>query len=271
MLFKSPINFTDAMKLQVVKTVLPMTLDSAQYRALDADIKRRAVFSSKITSAQILDQLAGLTQDLLSGETDAATAHLHLKKFLESLDNPLSDSRVELMLNTNTATASGFAQFIQANDPDTIDQYPAWELYRAEEKKDPRNWPQRWQTAAAAAQDGLALRAWVGHGRMAALKDSPIWQSLGDSGLFPDGLDNPYPPFAFNSGMYGLREVNRQDTIDLGLMSPEDKPQPHAIPNINEELQASYQFRSSKLQQALLEDPDLQFRDGILTLKEPTP
>ena len=49
---------------------------------------------------------------------------------------------------------------------------------------------------------------------MAALKSSGIWQVLGD---FPDGLGNPYPPFAFNSGMW-TEEVSRDEAIQLGLI-----------------------------------------------------
>jgi len=45
---------------------------------------------------------------------------------------------------------------------------------------------------------------------MIALKDDDVWDQLGSSDFFPDGLDNPYPPFAFNSGM-DVRDVIRSE------------------------------------------------------------
>jgi len=49
---------------------------------------------------------------------------------------------------------------------------------------------------------------------MVALKSSGIWQALGD---FEDGLGNPYPPFAFNSGMI-LQDVERDEAVKLGVI-----------------------------------------------------
>ena len=56
---------------------------------------------------------------------------------------------------------------------------------------------------------------------MIALKDDDVWNNLGDSSLFDDGLDNPSPPFAFNSGMY-WRQVPRDECIELGLIEGDE-------------------------------------------------
>ena len=48
---------------------------------------------------------------------------------------------------------------------------------------------------------------------MIAKKDSPIWQELGSE---DDGLGNPYPPFAFGSGM-GWEIVSQSEIDELGL------------------------------------------------------
>jgi hypothetical protein len=66
------------------------------------------------------------------------------------------------------------------------------------------------------------------NGRMVARKDSPIWDSLGDSDLFDDGLDNPFPPFAFNSGMW-TEEISRDEAVELGLIDEGDKVEPQEL------------------------------------------
>lgn len=59
---------------------------------------------------------------------------------------------------------------------------------------------------------------------MIALKDSPIWAALGDgAGDYTDTLDNPFPPFAFNSGM-DWRDVPRAECEELGLIAGDETP-----------------------------------------------
>ena len=69
------------------------------------------------------------------------------------------------------------------------------------------------------ARDARAAGALGLHGRMAALKSSGIWQALGDGeGGFNDTLGNPYPPFAFRSGMWTV-ELDRGEAEELGLLA----------------------------------------------------
>jgi hypothetical protein len=75
-------------------------------------------------------------------------------------------------------------------------------------------WAQRWY------QSGGRL---VDDGRMIARKDDPVWERIGSSEQFPDALDTPYPPFAFNSGM-GIREVDREECVALGIISENEMP-----------------------------------------------
>jgi hypothetical protein len=62
---------------------------------------------------------------------------------------------------------------------------------------------------------------------MVARKDSGVWQALGDGagGYDSDALHNPYPPFAFNSGM-DVQDVDRQDAVELGLLEEDDQVVP---------------------------------------------
>ena len=56
-----------------------------------------------------------------------------------------------------------------------------------------------------------------------ALKSSPIWAALGNgAGGFKDTLGNPYPPFAYSSGM-GWEDVDRETAEQLGLVKPDDE------------------------------------------------
>ena len=90
----------------------------------------------------------------------------------------------------------------------------------------PRDWELRWQDALDACGDEKASDCFDETGRMVALKSSPIWQALGDGeGGYTDTLSNPYPPFAFESGM-GWESVSREEAEELGLIEPGEEVKP---------------------------------------------
>jgi hypothetical protein len=270
-MFNRPVQFEEAVKLQSVKTVLPTTLTSRQLAGLGADLKRRATFSAQTANAQYLDQVAGTITDILAGELTVAQGRLQLKAAQQALgmaDDMTgtgglttlgSDKRLELILNTNVNAARSYGQLIKGND--TRDTFPAFELVRFEDRQDPRDWPRRFRQAAQAAGDGKAAFVLDQHNRMMARKDSKLWQRLGD--LFDDGLGNPYPPFAFNSGMDWL-EVERDEAIDLGLITDDTEIAAAEVPEFNEELQSSYEFRDQRLQDALTATGLVKFITGVL-------
>lgn len=124
----------------------------------------------------------------------------------------------DLRMRTQMATS---AANVNAQDESTVYVVPAWELLRFGQRRAPRDWQARWKSAG----DSIG---WVGalrdFGRMVALKDSPIWQALGDgAGGYKDTLGNPYPPFAISSGMSWVG-VERRDCIKMGLISPDYHP-----------------------------------------------
>ena len=105
-----------------------------------------------------------------------------------------------------------------------------------------QDWPRRWQ----AAGDSVGWQGALRGDRMIALKASPIWQALGDGeGGFRDTLGNPFPPFAFGSGLAWM-EIDRDECIELGLISPGEKvpvpPRPDLAPSREEinEAEARY-------------------------------
>ena len=140
---------------------------------------------------------------------------------------PISASvrRLELVLSTNRQMAASVAR-LSGETPATLAQWPAWRLTRAEGRAAPRDdWQRRWKAAGDAV-------GWEGARRtsglypdwdMAALKSSPVWEALGNgAGGFRDALGNPYPPFAYSSGMAWVA-VDRETCDRLGLTVPADQ------------------------------------------------
>jgi hypothetical protein len=159
-----------------------------------------------------------------------------------------------------------------------VDEWPALELFRAEDRLRPRGdpsykgdasigWGDRWQEAARASGDDDALACYQKFGRMVALKDSPIWDELGNE--WEDSLGNPFPPFAFGSGM-DVEQIGREEAIALGLMDDTDSVAPRAIPDFNASLQKPITDRDEELFAALMKSlgPDYEFKGGVLREKE---
>lgn len=95
-----------------------------------------------------------------------------------------------------------------------LKRYPAWRLARRGYRAIPRqDWYARWTAAGSFIKwKGACISDFV------ALKDSPIWQALGNGvGGFADSWGNPYPPFAIDSGMGWVR-VDFEEAHHLGLI-----------------------------------------------------
>jgi len=212
-----------AADIQRLKELLPTTLGSDEIRTQIArDILRRSVFSARMASLPYLAQVRDVCARLLDGSINAATARLELQDTLETmghlmsdgggLTNPASIRRLNLILETQTQMAASVAQ-IAEQTPAVVEMWPAWELVRLEGRQVPRaDWPRRWAHAGESVNWEGALK-----GRFIALKSSPIWQALGDgAGGFRDTLGNPYPPFAYFSGM-GWEDVDADTCRALGL------------------------------------------------------
>jgi hypothetical protein len=174
---------------------------------------------------------------MLSGEINIATGRAQLQDKLKELDyNPergfpgdepvppaeagslrdlSSNKRLKLVLETQTSQAQAFAQREAGMDESERFQFPAWELVRFEARvKERDDWDERFVRAGGSLVDG----------RMIALKDDPVWSSLGDSGLFDDGLDSDFPPYAYSSGM-AWRAVGRDEAVELGVVSEDYLPE----------------------------------------------
>ena len=210
-------------EIERVKDLLPTTLGSEETRrTIAADILRRSVFSARMASATYLAKIRDVCSRMLAGEINQATAVLELTRVLsamghspldgEKLTNPASLRRLNLIIDTQTQMAASAARIGNQTEA-TVALWPAWELVRFAGSRNPRgDWPARWQ----AAGDSVGWTGAVRH-RFVALKSSPVWGALGQgAGGFKDTLGNPYPPFAFNSGM-DWREVTAGECKRIGL------------------------------------------------------
>ncbi len=232
------------------REVWPTEFSSADLRGFSREVRQRAVFSARTTNADYLGEVARVVDDMLDGTINMATGRLRLFRKLkelgydpatgfpgdmaavppaerDSLQDLSSVQRLNLVLETNMRMAANYGRMVEGNTPTARRAYPAWELVRLYSREIERGspesrsegWERRWQDAGEAVGWEGALQE-----PMVALKDSPIWEALGGgAGGYEDAIDNPYPPYAFNSGM-GWRAVDRVRCVELGLMASWETP-----------------------------------------------
>ena len=223
-----------AADIQRIKDLLPTSLGSDELRSsIASDILRRSVLSARMESARHLARIREVCAQVLEGSINQATARARLLETLSQmghsplddgeLTNPASIRRLNLSIDTQRQMAASVSR-IQTQTPAVHERWPAWELTRLVGKAVPReDWPARWRNAGESIGWEGALKD-----RFIALKTSPIWQALGDgAGGFRDTLGNPYPPFAYSSGMAWVA-VDRETCERLGLSGPEPETVPSA-------------------------------------------
>ena len=220
------------------KTSHPTDLKSDEIKQYwTAKMREQAMFSARTTTKEYLDSVKEILHDYVTGVGPVKDGQnegepismgqgrarmLMYEKLMElglvgeadgdskRIDDLASSIRLNLIVETNTQIAHSLDQLETASDPIQKIVNPCWELVRDEARNNPRNWLVRWHTAATnVGWDGVAKNT----DRMIAMKDSPIWQELGNA---EDGLGNPYPPFAFGSGM-GWEIVTADEVEELGL------------------------------------------------------
>ena len=212
-----------------IKELLPTSLGSEEIREQIArEIRQRSIFSARMESARYLAKVRDVCAQIAAGEINQADARLKLVTLLEQMGhspqdgggitNPASTRRLNLVIDTQRQMAASVAMLSEQTEA-TVAMWPAWELTRIEARAVPRrDWDLRWAAAGLACNFEGALKD-----RLIALKNSPIWRHLGNgAGGYRDALDNPYPPFAFSSGM-GWVEVDRDKCIALGLVREDDE------------------------------------------------
>lgn len=226
-------------KMLADKTIMPTDLPSAALSDLPKEIRQMSIFSARTTSAVYLAKVQKVLQDFAAGKINMATAKMELQQALRDmgytpdggfpgetkvppantiLQNLASDKRITLVVETLVSRAQGTAYAQAGMAPSRLYQYPCWELVRVFWKKHPRgstdregdlSWQERWLQCGGKLYEG----------RMIAKKDDDIWEELGDSGKFSDGMDSDTGPYWFNSGARQA-ERSRAVCIALGVIDP---------------------------------------------------
>ena len=225
----------------LAKIPLPTHLDSAGLRERwAAEIRRRAFFSARMASMGYIRTLQRVCAAYAEGRINAADARMRLRGVLDALGlsdgsggltDHGSDRRLGLILDTQRQMAATVAR-LELQTPEVLAQWPAWRLTRFVGRRVPRDdWPRRWRAAGEAVGWQGASRT-----RMVALKASPIWKALGDGvGGFKDTLGNPYPPFAYGSGM-DWEDVGAEEAQRLGLPTASAAPQKASLDPADREI-----------------------------------
>ncbi|MBE6396670.1 MAG: hypothetical protein E7046_06680 [Lentisphaerae bacterium] len=220
-------------------------LSSAEWSAWPAAVRDRAFFSSRVESvrfletcrtrlAQLLDgaknkdgaitSRAQVVSDIMRAARDAGIA-----QGTESLTDPGSVARANVIIDTNAAMAAGYARAQESNTLGARLAFPAQELVRIEERVKPRDWRTKW-----VGKGGKLYQ-----GRMIALKEDPIWIAI-------SRFKQPYPPFDFNSGM-GLDDVSYDEAVKLGVMEEDYQPPDKSpLKAFNESLEADLKFKTNR-------------------------
>lgn len=245
MILGRAIPFREALDSQEARRWLPTGLGSADLEKIDADILRRAKWSAKVSDCAHLDEIMSGVSDALSGRLDVATARLRIKEHLwrtgyqappekqGGLEDFASDARTNLQLETNVEMMRGLGNHIQGQQEDVLDMWPAQRLVRVIDRREKRDWNQRWDKAGGPQDTGLV-----------ALKNDPVWSDMSRFG-------NPYPPFDYNSGM-GVEDVTRREAMALGLIDLNTRLFPDNVSgDINRGVEASYAVQDPRLKSAL--------------------
>jgi len=212
----------DEEAIAAIKSKVPVLsrLASADWARVPLALRQKAQFSSRVESARVMSgiqsRLVQMAEQIKSDSgifMDRRNFVSDLRKIAQEegltpwdpfkvggLQDITSISRLNLIYSMQTQMAEGWARHSADMDPDALDEYPAQELVRDEDREMPRNWPERWKAAGGQFYGG----------RMIALKTDQIWIEISEFGL-------PHPPFDFNSGM-GLLDVSKKEALALGII-----------------------------------------------------
>lgn len=193
-----------------------------------AQVQVRAMFVKSHFDAKVDEVVEKLLRQRGAGEAayGQAQARLELKKYLQdvgyrpfdseagTITDLSSDQRLNLILEMTSRLERGERQYRDGLGTAAQTVWPAWEFVRVQDRKEPRDWPTRWEEQGGQFFDGKGsgrAMAYPEAGRMIALKGSSIWTAISAFGL-------PYPPFDYNSGM-GLAPVERAECVRIGLVA----------------------------------------------------
>lgn len=215
---------------------IPIALDksSAEWAQMAIGFRDRAQFSAHVTSVRFLSELQAKMRTRLSMAKEAVdykgksgAAFVDRDSFVRDMRRVAEEEglqttdeagrgtvrdirsveRLKLIYDMQDMQASGYARWNMDNDPDIMDEFPAYRLSdsTAREPRPVGFWNARWATAYSQTGGRGAMR-----GQFVALKTSPIWMALSTFG-------SPWPPFDWGSTRV-LVDVDRNEAQALGLL-----------------------------------------------------
>ena len=190
-------------------------LDSRQWNSIQAGLRDRAFFSSQVASVRVLHAAREMAAERAGGNLSESEFRREMRKVLGldgydagenrgTIKDLVTKARLDVIQRTNVEQARGYIHHLEATAPGAFAAFPAQELVRVRQRKQPRDWVKRWHDAGGKLYEG----------RMIALIDDPVWTAISAFG-------NPFPPFDFGSGM-GVRAVKKSEAVRLGVISADE-------------------------------------------------
>lgn len=126
--------------------------------------------------------------------------------------------RLRVFVYVNHHMRNEHGNYASGQDPAVLEAFPAQRLIRTQTGGPRIAWRDRWQQAGEASGfppgDGWILNTKT----MAAVKNHPIWDRLGDTTIFPDALGNPFAPFRIDQVM-GTEDIDHDAARRMGLLA----------------------------------------------------
>jgi hypothetical protein len=187
-------------------------------------LREQSFFSAQTVYADHLTNTRDDITKALDGGMSPAQIRTNMKRRLNelgyqpdpdkrgSLEDLSSDMRTALIINQNTQRAQGYAKWRSLQDDDTLQDFPALELYRAISRTKERDWRTRWNEARAQLGEGntTATYATSKEGPFIALVNDPIFALVSRFG-------SPYDPLDYNTGMR-QRPISRAKAKAAGVI-----------------------------------------------------
>ena len=241
----------DAVRKLDQRTPIAAKLSSAEWRAVPVALRERAQFSAYVASVRFLSEsqdklrksLALERERVANGEAfvDRGSFIADMRQIAidEGIDTTSdgrsgergsmrdirSAKRLGLIYDFQMQSAQEFARFKMGQDPDVLNEFPAWRFVRISDVKEPR--------AEHAPYEG----------QVRLKTDLDFWIRINqDFGV-------PWGPWGFGCG-HDVEDVDRTEAESLGLLAADTVLQP-AERDLNDKLQASVRGVPGELVQVL--------------------
>jgi len=226
--YPKPELFAEAIAKLRARDPIPSSLNTAQWvRTMPLAIRERALWSATIENARFMQRLGDALGDYLTDARELintpdgrqvmqrkvgnrAEFIQIMRRFAESeglgpldprdagtIKDITSSARLGLIFDVQITSAREYGRWKQGQDPDVLQEWPAYRFIRAVDVATPRKLHEEFEFA-------VRLKS-----------DLPFWLRMNDPLI--GGFGVPWGPWGFNSGM-DVEEVDRDEAESLGLV-----------------------------------------------------